>query len=97
MKYRKKPIEIEAFQFYGDLINSDGELCCPKWAAAAYEKGILHYSALDSTSPPCELFIYTLEGEQHVSIGDYIIKGVKGELYPCKPDIFEATYERVEE
>lgn len=38
MKYRKKPIEIEAFQFYGDLINSDGELCCPKWAAAAYEK-----------------------------------------------------------
>ena len=43
-----------------------------------------------------ELYIKTLEGIHHVSIGDYIIKGVKGELYPCKPDIFEQTYEVVE-
>lgn len=41
--------------------------------------------------------IITLEGEIHVSIGDYVIKGIKGEFYPCKPDIFEATYEVVNE
>lgn len=43
-----------------------------------------------------ELYIKTLEGYMHVSPQDYIIKGVKGEFYPCKPDIFEATYEEVE-
>jgi hypothetical protein len=44
-----------------------------------------------------ELTIKTLEGELHVSIGDWIIRGVNGELYPCKPDIFEKTYEPVED
>ena len=43
------------------------------------------------------LHIKTLEGNHHVSVGDYVIKGVQGELYPCKPDIFEQTYELVEE
>lgn len=42
-------------------------------------------------------FIKTLEGVHHVSVGDYVIKGVRGELYPCKPDIFEETYEVIEE
>lgn len=42
-----------------------------------------------------ELYIYTLEGNLHASIGDYIIKGVNGKFYPCKPDIFEKTYELV--
>lgn len=44
-----------------------------------------------------ELDIYTLEGTMHASVGDYIITGVHGELYPCKPDIFKETYELVEE
>lgn len=43
------------------------------------------------------LIIPTLEGEMAVSVGDFIIKGVKGEFYPCKPDIFEVTYERINE
>ena len=47
--------------------------------------------------PPCELYIETLEGTHHVSVGDYVIQGVNGELYPCKPDIFEKTYEEVKE
>ena len=47
--------------------------------------------------PHCELFIKTLEGVHHVSVGDYVNKGARGELYPCKPDIFEETYEVIEE
>lgn len=42
-----------------------------------------------------KLIIPTLEGDHETSVGDYIIKGIKGEFYPCKPDIFEATYEKV--
>ena len=44
-----------------------------------------------------EMIIHTLEGDHKANIGDWIIRGVKGELYPCKPDIFEQTYEEVEE
>ena len=61
MKYRKKPVVIEAYQ------------------------------------TDKELDIETLEGTMHASVGDYIITGVRGEQYPCKPDIFEQTYEPVEE
>lgn len=53
----------------------------------------MYYGTLKLDEPPCELFIDTLEGTHHVSIGDYVIKGIKGELYPCKPDIFEESYE----
>ena len=60
---------------------------------------ILDFMGLDSVtfSDTQGLFISTLEGEMTVSIGDWIIKGIKGEIYPCKPDIFEATYEPVKE
>ena len=95
-KYRKKPVEIEAFQYDGDLINSSGEYYVPKWAVVAYRSQIMYYGSLKECSPPCELFIRTLEGVHHVSVGDYVIQGVKGELYPCKPDIFDMTYEKVE-
>ena len=90
MKYRKKPVEVEAFQYTGELINA------PEWAKEAFEKNIMFYgvSYLKGTH---QLFIKTLEGNHHVSINDYIIKGIKGELYPCKADIFNATYEPVEE
>lgn len=46
--------------------------------------------------PPCDLYVRTLEGDIHAKVGDYIIKGINGELYLCKPDIFEKTYEAVE-
>lgn len=96
-KYRKKPVIIEAFKYDGDLMNSKGEYYVPEWAVEAYKSGVLFYSADDSNTPPCELFIKTLEGNMKASVGDYIIRGVEGELYPCKPDIFEQTYEPVED
>ena len=55
----------------------------------------MYYDSMDCDSPPVELFIKTLEGVHHASVGDYIIQGVNGELYPCKPDIFEKTYDKV--
>lgn len=89
MKYRKKPVEIEAFRFDGDLQNSKGEFYVPRWAVEAFEKGILRFEGP-------ELYVETLEGTHHASAGDYIIQGIKGEIYPCKPDIFEATYDKEE-
>ena len=89
-KYRKKPVVIEAFQYDGDLMDRDGEYYVPKWAVKAYQDGVMYF-----VGP--ELYITTLEGVYHASVGDYIIRGVKGELYPCKPDIFEKTYDKVGE
>lgn len=93
MLARKKPVTIECFKYDGDLIDKNGKFYVPKWAKEAYEKGVLFYDSLNEGEPPCELFIKTFEGNHHASVGDYIIRGVNGELYPCKPDIFEKTYE----
>jgi hypothetical protein len=83
MEYRKKPVVIEAMQFTGFI---HGDLL-PQDLAVFLEDAVLSYSKGG-------LQIHTLEGDEHIaSIGDWIIKGVKGEFYPCKPDIFEATYE----
>lgn len=75
MKFRKKPVVIEAEQFF-----SNKEL-------PFRHKGVVLYSV------ELGFHVETLEGFLHISDGDWIIKGVKGEFYPCKPDIFEATYE----
>lgn len=82
-RYKKKPVIIEAFQ-YG-LSNKEST---PDWFLESINNGTSYY---DSS----KLYISTLEGVLHVSVGDCIIKGVNGELYPCKPDIFEKTYEKV--
>lgn len=95
-KYRKKPVVIEAFKYDGDLMYIDGNYYVPDWAKSAHESGTMFFYSLDSNSSPCELFIKTLEGVHRASVGDYIIQGVNGELYPCKPDIFEKTYESIE-
>lgn len=89
-KYRKKPVVVEAFQYDGDLMNVNGEYCIPEWGIKAVENKIMYYGSQG------HLFIKTLEGTMIASEGDYIIQGVNGELYPCKPDIFEKTYETVE-
>jgi len=78
MKYRKKPVEIEAIQFTTNFVEIE-KFC----------HGNFDWS--DGKSD-----IKTLEGIMKVSIGDYVIKGVKGEFYACKPDIFEMTYEKVD-
>jgi hypothetical protein len=92
MKYRKKPVVIEAIQFNGFYeINGQVELSeRPEWLVSEFSKGILFFDK------PNTLTIKTLEGDHIASVGDYIIKGVNGELYPCKPDIFEKTYEPLE-
>ena len=81
MKFRKKPVVIDAIQWTEDNYE---EIC-------QFAKGILIDPLGDG-----KLKIPTLEGNHIASINDWIIKGVKGELYPCKPDIFEQTYEPVE-
>lgn len=87
-KYKKKPVVIEAFQYDGDFMGTNHEYYVPNWAVEALESGICEFRGID-------LFIKTLEGEHKADVGDYIIQGVKGELYPCKPDIFEMTYDEV--
>lgn len=98
MKFRKKPVVIEAFQYDGDLKDRDGKYYVPGWAVKAFKEGTMYY-IIPRTKPSDipELYIKTLEGNHHVSIDDYVIQGVNGELYPCKPDIFEKTYEEVPE
>lgn len=96
-KYRKKPVVVEAFRYDGYLIYSNGEWDCPDWARDAFQNGTMYFDYLGCEEPTVELFIDTLEGKHHVSVGDFIICGVHGELYPCKPDIFAKTYELVEE
>jgi hypothetical protein len=92
MKYRKKPVVIEAVQWNGknydecmQFIGDDGG---HKKAYEDREEGCLKTG---------EFSISTLEGVMIASTGDFIIKGVQGEFYPCKPDIFEKTYEVVNE
>ena len=77
-KYRKIPVIIEAFRF--------GFEDTPDWFKAQREIQNIQQNHN-------EIIIPTLEGDMKADYGDYIIKGVKGELYPCKPDIFELTYE----
>jgi hypothetical protein len=88
MKYRKKPVEVEAFRLGIDYI--------PDWfmdkvttndiVLHGKSSGYEHYNDTNAD-------IKTLEGIMHANYGDFIIRGVNGEIYPCKPDIFEKTYE----
>lgn len=92
-KYRKKPVTVEAWQYNGTFAS------CPEWVANAIEKRIIkrgQNAHLNTVIAGEQYDIVTLEGDMHISMGDYIIKGVNGELYPCKPDIFEKTYELLE-
>lgn len=91
MKYRKKPVEIDAIQWTG---KNAGLITL--FLVAAKPADDFEVRFVDKGADRV-LVIPTLEGEMTASPGDYLICGVKGELYPCKPDIFEATYEAVAE
>ena len=96
LKYRKKPVVIEAFQMTKERRADNQDW--PMWMHQAWQKDFHDNGSLSCVEYPNsdgtdELQIRTLEGVHRVSWGDWIIQGVKGELYPCKPDIFEATYE----
>lgn len=81
-KFRKKPVVIEAMQFDGSEASG---YKIDDWANGSTR----HLRVCN------EITINTLEGEMRGMVGDWIIRGIKGEFYPCKPDIFEATYEPV--
>ncbi len=77
MRYRKKPVMVEAVQWDGMNLDEIKEF-------------------VGDSLDEAHMTIHTLEGDHHTSVGDYIIKGVHGEFYPCKPDIFAKTYEPAE-
>ena len=83
-RYRKKPVIIEAVQFMGDKKFTG----VPKWLDDAHNNATITFDGDNC-------FIATLEGVMTGNKEDYIIQGVSGEIYPCKPDIFEKTYEIV--
>ena len=91
MKYRKKPIVIEAFKWTGGP-DQDQE---PDWIVRAVKDKCISFNYYPGTSD-VQMVIETLEGSHTASQGDFIIQGIKGELYPCKPDIFLATYDKVD-
>lgn len=86
-RYRKKPVEIEARQLTPTSADALAQWC-----------GGLVITEIDPLDPEVTyvgMNIPTLEGKMRASQGDYIIKGIQGEFYPCKPEIFEATYEAI--
>lgn len=89
MKYKKKPIVIEAFQWTGGPNQTED----PEWIASAITSGMVQIH--EHSIYPFIMKIQTLEGEHQAKPGDYIIRGIKGEIYPCKADIFDLTYEKV--
>lgn len=86
MKYRKKPVVVEAIQIKHNNVDKVKQFC-PE------------IKVVDTKLSTSDIYftIRTLEGIHITTVGDYIIRGVAGEYYPCKPDIFEKTYEPVEE
>lgn len=90
-KYRKKPVVIEAVaaRTIIDAMTDDWE-ALPAWVATAYEKGVI------CAVTHKDFTIKTLEGDMLATLNDMLICGVKGEIYPCKLDIFTATYEPVD-
>lgn len=97
MKYRKKPVVIDASLWDGSVEKAseiiDGILM--NGGSATYRCD--GPNGCPGTADAHYLVIQTLEGDMLASPGDYIIRGVQGEFYPCKPDIFEATYEVVDD
>ena len=83
MKYKKKPVTIDAYQ-----LSSEDPL--PEWMECAFADG-----GIDRVGN--KFVVDTLEGAMVANQDDYIVMGVEGELYPCKPSVFEKTYEKAEE
>jgi len=90
-RYQKRPIIIDAFQLTKELFQTLGPF--PNWTRPQMQ------SIFGKASEGLKNVIYvdTLEGRMFANVGDYIIRGVKGEVYPCKPDIFEASYDLVQD
>lgn len=86
-RYRSKVVEIDAWQF-----DAPGFTPQPQWLGAALIRGEITFHPTDEKSA-AHYVINTLEGKMRASSGDWIIRGTEGELYPCKPSVFERKYE----
>jgi len=98
-KYRKKPVVIEAFQITEETRQDNRDW--PEWLNRAWQKendaeGSVYPVDYPNSDGTDELRVFTLEGIHNVGWGDFIIQGVNGELYPCKPGIFYKLYDRIE-
>jgi hypothetical protein len=95
-KFRKKPVVIEAVEMTAERMANNADW--PEWLNEAWNRDRASegafYSFRDGEGGR-SFYIETLEGKHHVSPGDWVIRGIKGELYPCKPDIFAMTYDPV--
>ena len=91
MKFRKKPVVIEAVRWKGEN-REEIRTFCPRGAFFTPAR-----QDTEGRTTAWDLLIDNLDGIMYAKIGDYIIKGVNGEYYPCKPDVFAKTYERVGE
>lgn len=94
MKFRKKPVVIEAVQWKGDNLHEVISFTDGPPDVRSHHAGMMWDKYRDLVEKE-GLKIYTLEGTMKAEVGDWIIRGVQGEFYPCKPDIFAATYEPV--
>ena len=90
-QFRKKPVVIEAFQMTKAIWKTTAGW--PQWAFAAWDRKLSEGAIWFDDG---KIYCGTLEGVHEVQFDDWIIQGIAGELYPCKPDIFDATYELVE-
>jgi hypothetical protein len=97
MKYKKKPIVIDAIQWTGENHREMFDFLTENTFDKESMKVSGDHFYIDHNKVQGGLIIKTLEGEHLASIGDFIIRGIKGEYYPCKPDVFEQTYEKVED
>ena len=96
MKYRKIPVVVDAIQWTGENQREMFDFLTNYEKTDDYMSASGEHFIIDHNAVKGGLVIKTLEGEHIASIGDYIIRGVAEEFYPCKPEIFEKTYERAE-
>ena len=96
MKYRKKPVVIEAVKWTGKNLFEITEFIEGKKPDMSHPIASDKWQDYEQIIQKDGFKIKTLEGEMSADIGDFIIQGVQGEFYPCKPDIFKQTYEKVE-
>ena len=100
-RYKKKPVIIEAFQFTADSRTNNSQW--PDWLHSAWQKEPSQEGAVfliknenENRDGGGAYFCKTLEGIHKIALNDYIIRGIKGEIYPCKTDIFKMTYDPVD-
>lgn len=99
-RYRKKPVEVEAARWPEDGDTSYASVCqradIHRWVWAGGGKTWVVSPKTPDDGTGVHVVIETLEGNMRIGSGDYVIRGIKGEFYPCKADIFEASYDKVD-